>query len=334
MAFEYFPSAAEEKTREVPRPNWLILVTVCLFIGLTLAVSYIIWDKNHTIQLLQQNIAAPVVNNPAPVVTAARDSLQKQLTEVTSRYAVLKTMSSQVNGNAGMRDSAIAARSVYIKQLLGKVNAGNKEIMEARQLIAGLNTDIENFKTEIETLKGEKIVLIQEKQTAGQQVTLAKKNYDSALTVIRQKNDIIDIATTLNAADFSITSIHEKNNGGEISTLVAKRVDKLRISFELGENRVAGSGTKELFICITGPDGTPISVEALGSGKFVTRNGEEKFYTQKVEVNYVEGNRQTVSFDWRQNSVFETGTYKIEVYNNGFKIGEGIRVLKKAGMFN
>jgi len=30
---------------------------------------------------------------------------------------------------------------------------------------------------------------------------------------------------------------------------------------------------------------------------------------------------------------FETGDYKIEVYNNGFKIGEGVRSFKKGGLF-
>jgi hypothetical protein len=31
--------------------------------------------------------------------------------------------------------------------------------------------------------------------------------------------------------------------------------------------------------------------------------------------------------------VFKTGNYKIEVYNNGFKVGEGNRPLKKGGIF-
>jgi hypothetical protein len=53
-----------------------------------------------------------------------------------------------------------------------------------------------------------------------------------------------------------------------------------------------------------------------------------------LEINYTQGQRQTISVDWKQNSDFETGDYKIEVYNNGFKIGEGIRSLKKGGLFS
>ena len=77
----------------------------------------------------------------------------------------------------------------------------------------------------------------------------------------------------------------------------------------------------------------PVAVEALGSGTFSTREGQAKIYTQKLDVNYVQNKKQTISFDWKQNKDFATGSYKIEVYNNGFKVGEAYKPLKKAGLF-
>jgi hypothetical protein len=47
----------------------------------------------------------------------------------------------------------------------------------------------------------------------------------------------------------------------------------------------------------------------------------------------VQGQKQPVTVEWSQNSQFQTGNYKIEIYNNGFKIGEGTRSLKKGGLF-
>ena len=88
-----------------------------------------------------------------------------------------------------------------------------------------------------------------------------------------------------------------------------------------------------MFVSITAPDGTPVAVEALGSGRFVTRDGIEKLFTKKVQVKYIQGEKQTVTVEWKQNSEFQTGNYKIEVYNNGFKIGEGVRSFKKGGLF-
>ena len=97
---------------------------------------------------------------------------------------------------------------------------------------------------------------------------------------------------------------------------------------------IAQSGNKEIFISITAPDGTPVAVEALGSGTFSTRDGQQKFYTQKLDVDYTQNKKQTVSFDWKQNTNFNTGNYKIEVFNNGFKVGEASRPLKKGGLFS
>ena len=126
----------------------------------------------------------------------------------------------------------------------------------------------------------------------------------------------------------------EKKNGKEKETTTAKRVDKLRISFDLDENRISASGKKDLYVRITAPDGKPVTDPGMGSGKISTREGNELDFTQKVGVEYIQGQRQTVNIDWKQNDKFETGDYMIEVYQNGFKIGEGIRHFKKGGLFS
>ncbi|HNA00948.1 MAG TPA: hypothetical protein PLN49_08815, partial [Ferruginibacter sp.] len=65
-----------------------------------------------------------------------------------------------------------------------------------------------------------------------------------------------------------------------------------------------------------------------------TRDGKEKIFTQRIDINYTQGQRQTLSIDLKQNNKLETGDYRIEVYNNGFKIGESVRSLKKGGIFS
>ena len=50
-------------------------------------------------------------------------------------------------------------------------------------------------------------------------------------------------------------------------------------------------------------------------------------------VPYEQGKRSNVSFDWKQDGRYQLGEYKIEVYHNGYKIGEGRKALKKGGLF-
>ena len=130
-----------------------------------------------------------------------------------------------------------------------------------------------------------------------------------------------------------IHKIDSKNGGKEKQTTTAKRVDKLVIGFDV-DNRIAQSGQTDVYVAITGPDGKPVTVEALGSGTFTSRDEGEKFYTAKVPVQIEAGKKRHVEFAWKQNSKFQPGAYKIEIYHNGFKIGEATRDLKKGGLFS
>lgn len=73
--------------------------------------------------------------------------------------------------------------------------------------------------------------------------------------------------------------------------------------------------------------------EGLGSGSVNTREEGDKEFTNKVSIDYEQGKRKNVSFDLKQTEKYKTGTYKVEVYQNGFKIGEGAVTLKKGGIF-
>ena len=87
-----------------------------------------------------------------------------------------------------------------------------------------------------------------------------------------------------------------------------------------------------MYIMVTAPDGKVISTEATG-GTFTTREEGDKTFTSKLTVPYEQGKRQNVQLPLIQDK-FQTGDYKIQVYHNGFKIGEGVRTLKKGGLFS
>ncbi|PWT72516.1 MAG: hypothetical protein C5B59_15715, partial [Bacteroidetes bacterium] len=125
----------------------------------------------------------------------------------------------------------------------------------------------------------------------------------------------------------------DKKNGEEKVTDKAKKVDKLKITFDLS-NRIATDAQADVYVCITGPDGKIISVPTMGSGTFTTREEGDKAYTTKVPVQFEAGKVMPITADWKQDSGFATGSYKIEIYHNGFKIGEATKELKKGGLFS
>jgi len=329
MAFENFPP-----TENLPssgsgqqKKDWRTLLSIPLIIALLCTWGYIIWDKSKSKELILQK------DTQYASVIAEKDTLQNLLEEATMRYDNLKTTNAKKDSTITIKDREIANKKAQIQSLLSKQNATAAELAQARALIASLNTDIADYKAQIEVLKGQNQVLTKEKEEVTQQRNKVTEQFDSAKVVIVEKDNLIDIGSTLEAANFNILGIQQKKNGKEKETTKAKRVDMVRISFDLGENRIVTSGPKDLYILVTAPDGTPVASEALGSGNFSTRNEGEKPYTQKVNINYIQGQKQRVSFDWKQNEPYVEGDYKIEVYNNGFKIGEGVRHFKKGGLF-
>ncbi len=328
MAFENFPPNENlPPSPPNPKKDWRTILSIPLIIALLCTWGYIIWDKSKNKELIQQK------DTQYASVISEKDTLQNLLEDATMRYDNLKTSNAKKDSTITSKDREISNKKSKIQSLLSKQNATAAELAQARTLIASLNADIEDYKAQVELLKGQNQVLTREKEVVTQQRNAVAQQFDSAKVVISEKDNLIDIGSTLEAANFNILGIQQKKNGKEKETTKAKRVDMVRISFDLGENRIVTSGPKDLYILVTGPDGKPITIEALGSGSFTTRNEGEKSYTQKVNINYVQGQKQRVSFDWKQNDPYVEGDYKIEVYNNGFKIGEGMRHFKKGGLF-
>ncbi len=329
MSYENFPESDKPGEKTVVKNNsGRNILTAILVIALLGTWGYIIFDKNKTRQK-EQDLTSQIVNSDS-----SKNELQRELDDAALRLDALKTSNVKADSLLKTKDKDIDALKSRVQSIINNRNATQAELAEARRLIAQLKGNIETYTAQIDSLKAANTQLTETNRVVTQQRDVVQKSYDSASQVIHQKDTVIDIGSTLHASDFAIEGIKEKHSGKEKVTSTAKRVDKLSISFVIDENRITPSGPKDIYICITAPDGNPVQVDALGSGTFTTRDGIQKPFTKKIQINYVQGQKQPVKVEWSQNSKFQTGDYKIEIYNNGFKIGEGVRNLKKGGLFS
>lgn len=332
MSYENFPESPEnpdpKENATVKNNNGRNILTAILVIALLGTWGYIIFDRNKTRQE-KQDLTTQIVNSDS-----AKNELQRELDDAALRLDALKTSNVKADSLLKTKDKDIEALQARVRSIIHDKNATASQLAEAKRLIAQLKGNIETYTAQIDSLTVANAQLTETNRVVTQQRDVAQKNYDSANVVIKQKEDVIDVGSTLHASAFSIEGIKEKKSGKEKTTSTAKRVDKLKMSFVLDENRITQSGLKDVYVCISSPDGKPVAVDALGSGTFTTRDGATKTFTKKVTVNYVQGQKQTVNVEWSQNSAFQTGDYKVEIYNNGFKIGEGTVTLKKGGLFS
>jgi hypothetical protein len=319
------PTLIESPVGEKKNKSNKSILIALLLIALLGTWGYIIWDKNKTKELISQK------DNTITTTAEQRDELQKELEDATIRYDEIKTSNAQKDSIIVVKDREIQNKKTKINTILAKVNATQAELAEVKSLIASLNSDIEGYKAQIALLEGQKEELTKANQNLSTQRDNLQKDFDASIEEIKNKDKTIDIGSTLHASNFSIVPIDERGNGKLKETTNAKKVDKLRISFDLDENMITPSGTKKLYIIITDPSGKVITTEE--SGTFSTQDNSNLDYTQQMEINYTKNQRQTISFDWKSGGKYIIGDYKIEVYNNGFKIGQGIRQLKKGGLF-
>ena len=262
---------------------------------------------------------------------SARDSVQLLYNDALSRLDSITGTNNNLQGQLVDRNSEISKMKSEINSILRKKNATAAELARAKQLINELNSKIESLEADNARLTGDN----QQLTSANTQLTTEKTTLEQNLqTTTAEKDELastVDVASTFSASNFKITPINEKRNGKEKTTTTAKRVDKLVLTFDV-ENRVAKSGPADMYVIVTAPDGHVISDASMNSGSFTTRTEGDRQFTSMANVDYQQGTRKAVTIPIRQ-SDFQTGDYKIEVYHNGFKVGEGVKTLKKGGLF-
>lgn len=292
--------------------------------------GYIIYDKSKSNESINQ------LQTQYSNVDSARNEIQNEYNDALARLDSATGNNTQLQGALAERQKEIDNLKTQITSITNKRNATAAELERARGLINQLNMRIDDMYAEIQRLKYENQELANSNRRLNQekqQLTTERSQLQENLSATEaSRREVEEVASTLHASNLNITPIHVKGNGKEKETTTAKRVDLLRISFNIDENRVAPSGNKELYVAVTGPDGRPVTM-ASGSGTFDTREEGTKTYTNKVTIPYEQGQRRAVSFDWKQEGKYQLGEYKIEVYHNGYKIGEAKRALKKGGLF-
>jgi len=320
-----YPSASNTPQSQPKKSNKNLVIGL-LAAGLLGTWGYFLYDKNKAGE--QQQIVQTQSNS----YMSQRDSIKAMYEDAEIRLDSITGANNTLQGEKTNLQTSlqkeIESKKAEIRKILNDKNATKAQLDRAQTLIGELNDKISGLEAEVTRLTGEN----QELTVANTSLKTEKADLETNLEVTKtEKADLestVDIASTFSASNIQVTPVDEKKAGKEKNTTTAKKVDKLVVSFDV-ENRIARSGAADMYIIVTAPDGKVVSDGSILN----TREDGDKTFTAKVPVDYVQGKRQNVQFPIRQEK-FLTGNYKIEIYHNGLKIGEGVRSLKKGGLFS
>jgi len=190
------------------------------------------------------------------------------------------------------------------------------QLQEQNQMLVSSN---DSLNTTVGSLRTERETLVQ------RQTQLS----DSVMTYTAQNKELsekVNRAAALKAQNFKVLAVTSKGKTRDEDAYKAKRVDKIKMVFDLPENPLTREERKDIYVRVLDPQGAVLSDDAMGSGEFEV-NGQETKYSTRETVAY-QNNNQKVEMVYDNSAQFRPGKYSIELYSEGYRIGGGNFVIR------
>ncbi|GAL86273.1 hypothetical protein MYP_3502 [Sporocytophaga myxococcoides] len=290
-------------------------VKILLALSLVVNIALIIF----VITLNNQNDEKAQKIDELTGVVSTKDS------EIVAKTQELETMSQdlerirQERENLGLQndslDKQIANLNSFITQLKKTNKLDSKKRKELEELVAKLREEITTKDYEIAQLKTANDSL----NTSVSNLTHEKRRLGDSLDLTSKE---LAYASILKAEGVKVTAL--KENGKEMDQEEYKhsKIDRIKITFVLADNKAAKKNLKKFYVTLVPPSGTPFSDPINGGGIINLADGTEAQYTLSQDLSFDNSN-QKLSFILSKGFNYIPGQYKIHVYSEGHKIGEG-----------
>jgi len=194
-----------------------------------------------------------------------------------------------------------------------------KEIQQLKDKVEGYEELLKIKDYEIEKLASVNKVLYSENKTLK-----TKQNVlgDSISQLSRSKDELatkVALASQLKAENVAVKSVSSKGKEHE-SPFRNRQLTKLKVDFNIAENKVAPIEGKKVMIRVVDENGQVIFDVARGSGTFML-NGKEEFYTAVQELLF-DNTHQKLTFFYEKGSEYASGNFSVEIYTDGYLMGQ------------
>ncbi|AFL85664.1 hypothetical protein Belba_3150 [Belliella baltica DSM 15883] len=209
-------------------------------------------------------------------------------------------------------------------QLIIERNLDKKRSAEE---IASLNTKINSY-TAVLQEKDQEIVRLREinQQLYAENEDLKSSQAEIEETVVQlnlKKEELeekVNIAARLKAENVVIAAVNSRGRERE-DGFRNRQLERLKITFNIADNKVAEKGPRDIFVQIIAPNNQPIFDIARGSGTFLI-DGREEFYTVQQDIMF-DNTKQVLTYFYEKGSKYVAGTYQVRIYADNYQIGNG-----------
>ena len=203
-------------------------------------------------------------------------------------------------------------------QLKRSVARSSKAIKELKDRVEGYEELLKIKDDEIEKLKVTNQSLFSENRQLKTQKNVLNDSINRLATTKNELAGKVALASQLKAENVVVMAVNAKGKERD-SPFRARQLEKLKVEFNLAENKVAPIEGKKIMIRVVDENGQVIFDVARGSGTFILNNKEE-FYTASQEILF-DNTRQKLTVLYEKGSEYASGSYTVEIYAEDYLIG-------------
>ncbi len=297
----------EEQQKESKKRGALLWVLIFLLMG---SNGVTVW-----LYLKEKNKAAEQIIVTEKIYVE-RENIKSDLLSLQKEYATLETNDSALN-------LEIASKKTYIEQLLKEaekhkgdawiIGKLKKETNTLREIMKGFVRTIDSLGTLNKSLIVEKENVIKDLEHEKGKISNLNKEKDELKATIKK-------GSLLSCFNIVAGGIRFKSGGKkEMAVTKAKKTEKIKVTFSLGENKIAKAGEKTIYIRIITPDGKEMAKNYDDNYKF-SFDQSNGYFAGKETINYGNVEIRAVAY-CEGNGPLVAGNYIIELTCDGVVIG-------------
>jgi len=283
----------------------MAIIVLALLIG---GFAYYIYDQEQRIK------------DMAEMFALEKESLMDDYAELSLQY---EGQAFKINNDSLLALWTTEQMKVQrLQEELRTVKATNaRRINELKKELETLRTIMRSYVVQIDSLNSAN----QQLRDANAQANRRIQQTSSALAQATKENERLTervaIASRLDAVNIQVKAVNNRNREEK----KANRVTRIDITFQLAKNISAPVGEKNIYIRLMKPD-DDILREAT-SGVFTFENREIP-YSMMRKIEY-DGEEQPVVMYWNVDKFLFEGTYRVDIFADGNRIGRKTFVLEK-----
>lgn len=245
-----------------------------------------------------------------------KEMLQENIGNLITDLDNLKVNNDSIRYNLGIERQRADS---LMGKLQNERNLNRSTIRKYEKELKTMRDIMRNYVKQIDSLNRLNRSLTQENVAFRQQVTDERARAEVAEEKASELTNKVKVGGIIKARNITLVAL----NANDRVVPRASRAERLKVSFALTANDLASPGERNVYVRITGPDGYVMAGNVSSMFDF---EGDKLTYSAVREIDYQNKDLEVGLF--YNGAGITSGTYKVEVFMDGYMIGSAETYLK------